>query len=319
MTATPRKSMQIDEEQATARRILELEEEIRELLACTSAGSSLGQRRRARRTRAEEVDRLEEALNVASSDPSADPEVVGAANQRWKEAQQLRWRLAMSAVRVAHREARRCGGGNLSQADLVQEGMLGLLAAAKRYEPSRGIRFATYARWWVRAAMTRAIDRSRLVRMSGAACEQLRNLRLYLRAVEARGETCSITKAATALGIDPELARRLLTSTEVPVDEPGDENSTPGSVVLSGDLGPAPDDAAAHREAIGLVLDAIETELTEPQRRVLTHRYGLGSADRETLSEIARGMSLSCERVRQIERQSLDRLREACGRFDPAA
>jgi RNA polymerase sigma factor (sigma-70 family) len=321
MTATPRFSMQLDEEQATAQNILELEEQVRDLLTRTPAGAHLKRgSQRARRTRAAAVDRIEETLNLAASDPTTDPEVLADARQRWKDAQQLRWRLAMSAVRVAHREARRCGGnGALSQPDLVQEGMLGLLAAAKRYEPNRGIRFATYARWWARAAMTRAIDRSRLVRMSGAACEQLRNLRLYIRAVEARGLQCSVTEAAEAVGVDPEYARRLLTTSEVSVDEPSDDSSEKGGVVLTGELCPAPDDAAAHREAIGVVLSAIENVLTEPQRRVVTHRFGLGAGSGETLSEVARGMSLSCERVRQIERQSLDRLREVCGSLDPAA
>ena len=84
----------------------------------------------------------------------------------------------MSGRRIAHGEARKLAGPFMDEEDLVQEGYIGLLRAAKRFDPDRGIRFSTYARWWVRAQMTRAIDHTgRPVRLPGCAVEQTRNLR----------------------------------------------------------------------------------------------------------------------------------------------
>jgi RNA polymerase sigma factor (sigma-70 family) len=308
-------SVQAEDEVQTAQRIQALERETRALLSDVTVAAPPRRRGRKGRTRAADVDRIEAALEAAKADPTVDRELVAHATALWDEAQALRWHLATSALDVARREARRLsrGAGSLSPTDLVQEGVLGLLAAAKRFEPDRGIRFGTYARWWARAAMTRAIDCSRVVRMSGAACEQLRNLRLQVRAVEGRGKSWSISEVAEAVGVDPEQARRLLHMTaEFSIDEQTDDEQPHASVTLADEDALPPDEAAAHREQIGIVLDALGTVLDERQRQVVVGRFGIGTRP-GTLNEVAEGLSLSRERVRQIERESLDLLREACG------
>jgi RNA polymerase nonessential primary-like sigma factor len=314
MNALPRLRLQPNEEREIAQQIVNLENAARELLINDPAAAAVLEKRsnRRRRTRAESVDRLKIALDAAKEAPGAHHPTITAAMARWDEAQQLRWRLAMSAVRIVRREARRlCGNGVLSERDLTQEGLIGLLAAAKRYEAERDVRFATYARWWVRAEMTRAIELSRLVRMSAAACEQLRNLRKQIRHVESRGQEWSVSEIAGALGIETERARQLLGAVAAqPLEDRGDEDSQPLVSSLVDESVPPPDEVVADRELIERLISALNTSLTDPQRRILIRRFGIG-VEPCTLAEIARGMSLSRERVRQLERQSLKLLRDA--------
>ena len=101
-------------------------------------------------------------------------------------------------------------GPFMDEEDLVQEGYIGLLRAAKRFDPDRGIRFSTYARWWVRAQMTRAIDHTgRPVRLPGCAVEQTRNLRKAMKRFEAAGIEYNVADLADEVGIDKERAELL--------------------------------------------------------------------------------------------------------------
>lgn len=315
MNTIPQLRLEPKDEREIARRILALEEEIRGMLSEVLAGAKVlhGKGGRVGRTRAHAVDRLEAAVAAVSEADGVDPKVSRAIRGRWKEAQELRWRLALSATRVAYREARRLAGNSaLTERDLVQEGLIGLLGAAKRFEPDRDIRFATYARWWVRAEMTRAIDLGRVVRLSAGACEQLRNLRKQIRLHESAGVEWTVADVAHALGIDTERARRLLgVGAAQSLDEPSDDESQAVGTQLADESLPPPDDCAANRQQIDRLRAALATALPERQRRILARRYGIGE-EQLTLAEIARGMSLSRERVRQLERESLAVLREAC-------
>ena len=119
--------------------------------------------------------------------------------------------LAMSGKRIAHCEARKLAGPFMDEEDLVQEGYIGLLRAAKRFDPDKGIRFSTYARWWVRAQMTRAIDHTgRPVRLPGCAVEQTRNLRKAMKHFEALEVEYTIVHLAAEVNIDTERAELLL-------------------------------------------------------------------------------------------------------------
>jgi RNA polymerase sigma factor (sigma-70 family) len=320
MTAGTHFTLQLEDERRIAEEILQLESELRELLSRMPSLERPRRRNGRGRTRAGDVDRIEEAVN-AIKDAEADPELVQLAAAKWEEAERLRWQLALSAVAVARREARRLrrGAGSLTETDLVQEATLGLLAAAKRFEPSRGIRFATYARWWARAAITRAIDRARVVRMSGAACEQLRNLRLYVRDAESRGEEWSVAQAAEVVGVDPEYASRLLNRTAAAsLDAPaeGDESNRP--VTLMDEDSPSPEESACRREEVKMVLSAVERVLDDRERKVVLGRFGIG-VQAGTLNEVAAGLSISRERVRQIEKRSLRLLRKACAPLQTAS
>lgn len=316
-----------DDERGIATRILELERLVRHHLgrieACTPILVRRG--RRTETTRAGKVARLAEALDFATAlaeaatDPDTDTDLdtdglnaIAAAELAWAEAQGLRWTLALSATYVAHREAHRLVGNPvLMPGDLVQEGMAGLLRAAIRFEPDRGHRFATYARWWARANMTRAIDQARIVTMSNTACEQLRNLRKAIRTREASGEPGTPAELAADAGVDVDRAALLLsqghpTSIESEADE-GDEAPITRLELVDG--GPTPHDAANEREQAERLQAALRDALPARMLFVVVHRFGIGR-DPETLSSIARRLGLSRERVRQLERDALILLRD---------
>ena len=130
----------------------------------------------------------------------------------------------MSGRRIAHGEARKLSGPFMSEEDLAQEGFIGLLRAAKRFEPDRGIRFSTYARWWVRAQMTRAIDHTgRPVRLPGCAVEQTRNLRKAVTRFEASGVPYGVSDLANELGVDISRVQLLMSQGKVvSLDQPAD-------------------------------------------------------------------------------------------------
>jgi RNA polymerase sigma factor (sigma-70 family) len=320
MPTVPQQRLTPEQEREIAQQILHLEDRVREILAGVPAAAAVLKSKRGRtgRTRAAAVDRLEAALDAGEGASATHRRLLGEARLKWKEAQDLRWKLALSATRVAYREARRLAANPvLGEQDLVQEGLIGLLGAAKRFEPSKDIRFATYARWWVRAQMTRAIDLGRTVRLSAGACEQLRNLRKQIRAYESAGVQWSASDLASDMGLDAERVRRLLgVGAALSLDEPtDDENQSVGSTIAD-DSFPEPEAAVARLEEMDRLRAALVRTLPDRERRILTRRYGLGQERPHTLAEIARGLSLSRERVRQLERESLAVLRDAGIRMD---
>ncbi|MBW2256848.1 MAG: sigma-70 family RNA polymerase sigma factor [Deltaproteobacteria bacterium] len=311
--------MTAEEEKDIARDIREAERRARRaLVGVAVAERELRQKpKRAERTRAGAVDRIEQAVfaawDAARSDLSVR-EQARHARQAWADAERLRWQLAMSGRRIAHGEARKLAGPYMDEVDLVQEGYIGLLRAAKRFDPDRDIRFSTYARWWVRAQMTRAIDHTgRTVRLPGCAVEQTRNLRKAIRNFETAGAAYTVADLAIEVGIDERRARFLLSQGQtVSLEEPVEEGPRPRSVeqFLSDETVPDPDMEAIRVQEIRRMLDGLGEVLSDRHRYVLMRRYGLEDDRFRTLSEVGKGMDLSRERVRQIEREALNRLRD---------
>jgi len=263
------------------------------------------------------VDRLEAVVEAAWKASKTDPELrqrARSAKTSWAQAEALRWKLAMSGRRIAHGEARKLAGPFMDEEDLVQEGYIGLLRAAKRFDPDRDIRFSTYARWWVRAQMTRAIDHTgRPVRLPGCAVEQTRNLRKAIKRFEAAGVGYGIAELAAEVGIDKERAELLLSQgSTISLEQPVDDGPRPRSLerFLSDDDAVSPDGEAIQSQELARMHVAFDMVLTDRHRFVLTRRYGLQDGEFRTLSEVGKEMGLSRERVRQIEREALIRLRE---------
>jgi RNA polymerase nonessential primary-like sigma factor len=277
----------------------------------------LGSRpRRVERTRAGEVSRLEQAITALWEASKEDPELRDVARRSkaaWEEAEALRWNLAMSGRRIAHGEARKLAGPFMDEADLVQEGYIGLLRAAKRFDPEREIRFSTYARWWVRAQMTRAIDHhGRPVRLPGGAVEQTRNLRKVIQEYELAGAEFTIADLAREVGIDEKRARFLLGQGKtVSIDEPVEDGPRQRSLdfFLEDEEAIQPEDEAIRVQELQR-LKAAFGSLSERHQHVLARRYGLDDDRFRTLSEVGEGLNLSRERVRQIEREALGRLKD---------
>lgn len=307
--------MTADEEQEIALKILALEDDLRPMLQATPACAALLARQdeHAGRTRHAAVERLEDAVGVAQG-TGMEPWLLAEIVTTWNEAQNLRWRLALSAERVAKREARRYNSSRISLEDLEQEAVLGLLAAARRFEPGRGVRFAVYARWWVRAQITRAVQLAEAFRISSGAMELHRNVRKLVVADELIGVLRPLSELAGELGVEPQRLRDVMAAIARRVADEGDDGDGRSTVAQLPDTdAPTPEDVAVDADTWTRLRHVIGAAFTPREQHILARRYGLDT-ERASATSIASTLSLTAERVRQLEHQCVATLRAVFAR-----
>jgi len=303
-----------EQEQAIAYDIHAAEQRARRAVETIPAAIEMltKQPKREERTKAGQVERLEKAVEAARESAGSKPEhstSILEAEAALQQSERMRWRLAMSARHIARGEARKLVSSLMGEEDLVQEGYIGLLRAARRFDPDRGIRFSTYARWWVRAQMTRSIETTgRTVRLPGGAVEQIRNLRRAAARFDQEGIEYDINMLAEEVGLEKQRALLLLAQGGVvSIDQTDEDGLSVGDRISSNGLSPL--ESAFRSQAIDKIRDAFQKILDEREQFILINHYGLDGQEPRTMADIGKRIGLSRERVRQIEVGALMRLR----------
>lgn len=254
----------------------------------------------------------------------ADRQPTGPERRILRTAQRAKDRMIEANLRLVVAISRRYGGNGIDQIDLCQEGTLGLIRAVEKFDPARGYKFSTYAFWWIRQAMQRAVDSySRTIRIPVQLGELHRRAAAIIHHQRATtGSAPSLAELADLLGHSVERVRDALVFAQDIASLDSRVRSQDGCELgeLQRCTGPTPDevlDRDTHREELILAVERGMSQMTETQREVIARRFGLANGNQETLQAIASDMGITRERVRQIETRALQIVQQHAGNAVP--
>jgi len=292
-------SVSSEEEKDSEKPIAELEKEIEALTAMTEGAVS---------------DPVRMYLKEIGRVPLLKfDEEIALAKRAEKGDKAAKDKLIESNLRLVVSIAKKYVGRGMTLLDLIQEGNQGLIRAVEKYDWRRGYKFSTYATWWIRQAITRAIaDQARTIRIPVHMVETInRFLRTSRKLMQELGREPTPEEVAKAMDIDPTKAREIIkisqepTSLEAPI---GDEEDSHLGDFIHDTTAPTPYDAAS-RELLKEHMVEVLGSLSDREQKVLRMRFGLDDGRPRTLEEVGKEFAVTRERIRQIEAKALRKLR----------
>jgi RNA polymerase primary sigma factor len=239
-------------------------------------------------------------------------EEVDLAKRIWRGDLAAKQRMVESNLRLVVSIAKNYRNQGLPFLDLIQKGTIGLVRAAEKFDYRKGFKFSTYATWWIRQAIARALaDQARTIRIPVHIVEKLNKIRRAERSlVTELGREPTPDEIAAVTGIDPDEVDSIKRSAQAPIslEKPvGDEEQSQFGQFIADEQAESPYERAAEILTKEALREALEN-LSYRERRVLELRYGLGGEHPRTLDEVSRTFNVTRERIRQIENQSLEKL-----------